>query len=331
MASASISRRLCSCLAASGLLVLDGCDGSKGDELPSEAVQESPITQFSNVPGSIDGSAAEPMSPLVIVGSDEMQVTPDQLVSTGAVPTMAQEEQLRLSVGRRLLSSGDFAGAEAVFRALHASHPDHPRAIFLLGLSIHKQKRYAEARPLLERSDALASSMDGDVVAVIFPEAAHVSHFLGWCTYYLGDLDASARHFDAHIALVPSEFDSQFGRGVVAIDQDDIGTAERHLRAALQLLDGPGADGQPAMPRPKDRAKVLVRLGDVSLRRDQVDEARTRYEEAVALWPAHHEGWAKLARVLDRLNQPESAAQAREQQQRVLEQLGRLGGGGANQ
>ncbi len=238
---------------------------------------------------------------------------------------------MRLSVGKRLLSNGNFAGAEAVFRALHQSHPDHPRASFLLGLAIHKQKRYAEARPLLERSDALASSMDGDVVAAIFPEAAHVPHFLGWCTYYLGDLDASARHFDAHIALVPGEFDSQFGRGIVAIDQDDLEAAQQHLHLALQLIDVPGADGQLAMPRPKDRAKVLVRLGDVALRRDQVEEARAQYEEAVTLWPAHHEGWAKLARVLDRLHQPEAAAKAREQQQRVLEQLGRVGDGGGGQ
>jgi len=312
-----------------GLTAVVGCEEKKPGAKAVVESQEGPITDDVDL-GSIVLVPNDPELPLIVIGQDQMQVAPNQLVVTEGAPTLAEQEQLRLSVGRRLLSGGDFAGAEVVFRALHAAHPDHPRALFLLGLSIHKQKRYAEARPLLERSDALASALDAGVIATIFPESPHVPHFLGWCTYYLGDVEAAAKYFDAHIAIVPGEFDSQFGRGVVAIDQDDLAVAKERLRAALALLGAAADDAPGGASHPRDRAKVLVRLGDVSLREGDVASARTQYEEAVHLWPAHHEGWAKLARALDRLGEGDAAQHAREQQQRVLEQLGRVAGTGAD-
>lgn len=224
-------------------------------------------------------------------------------------------------MGRRLLQSGDFAGAEAVFRALAQQYPDHPRAIFLLGLSIHKQKRYADALPLLARADAMAGAMPAEVVAVSFPEAPHVSHFLGWCHYYLGDLAGASAAFDAHIATVPDEFDSHFGRAIVAMDQGDAARARAGLDHALVLVN------QQSAPQPRERAKILIRLGDLDLQQEQVEAALGRYQEAVLLWPGLPEAWAKVARVLDRLGRSDEAAEARAEQAKLLEALGRAGAG----
>ena len=207
---------------------------------------------------------------------------------------------------RAALVVGDFAGAEHLARRWASAQPGDLRATFYVGLAFHKQKRHAEALAFLERAEA---APDG-----AFPEAPHVTHYLGWCRYYLGDLDGARRAFEAHAAAFPEYDDTQFALGLVAFDRDEIDEAERRFRRALELLgrtEGTAGTG-------RERAKCLARLGDVALRRGDLETAERDARAAVELWPDHHEAWAKLARVLDRQGRARDAAEARAQQQAAL-------------
>lgn len=212
---------------------------------------------------------------------------------------------------RAALRAGDFLQAEEVARGWSAAEPADLRAAFFVGLSLHKQKRHAEALKFLERADAAPADA--------FPESPHVAHYLGWCRYYLGDLAGARAALDAHAAAFPEYDDTQFALGLIAFDQDQVDEAERRFRRALELLQQAGGDAAPATAR--ERAKCLARLGDVALRRGDLEAAERDARAAVALWPDHHEAWAKLARVLDRQGKAAEAATARAEQQAALARI----------
>ncbi len=203
-----------------------------------------------------------------------------------------------LPIAARLLRSGQFLDAEIVLRTVLRESPDCARAKFLLGVAVMKQKRYAQARDLLEGS--LASRQD-------FPDAVQVDHFLGWTCYYLGDLDAAKRAFQAHVHAVPTAADSYFGLGVVAIDEDRISDAEQALRRSMELLPPPPHGN-------RDRAKALARLGDCALRRDHADEALALYEESSQVFADHAEVWGKLAHAYEQAGRVDDAKAARVRQ-----------------
>ncbi len=212
---------------------------------------------------------------------------------------------------RASLRAGDFPAAELAARRWSGAEPADPRATFYVGLALHKQKRHAEALVFLERADAAADAA--------FAESPHVPHYLGWCRYYLGDLAGARAAFEAHAAAFPEYDDTQFALGLIAFDRDEVDEAERRFRRALELLRRAGGDADPATAR--ERAKCLARLGDVALRRGDLEAAERDARAAVALWPDHHEAWAKLARVLDRQGKAAEAATARTEQQAALARI----------
>ena len=212
---------------------------------------------------------------------------------------------------RAALRAGDFGAAEQAARRWSDAEPSSLRAAFYVGLSLHKQKRHAEALAFLERADA---ATDG-----AFAESPHVPHYLGWCRYYLGDLQGAQSAFEAHAAAFPEYDDTQFALGLIAFDQDRVDEAERRFRRALELLERAG--GGAAAGAARERAKCLARLGDVALRRGDLVSAERDARAAVALWPDHHEAWAKLARVLDRQGRAQDAAEARAQQRAALARI----------
>ena len=209
---------------------------------------------------------------------------------------------------RASLRAGDFAAAEQAARRWSGSDPANLRATFYVGLALHKQKRHAEALTFLERADAAPDAA--------FAESPHVPHYLGWCRYYLGDLAGARVAFERHAAAFPEYDDTQFALGLIAFDRDEVDEAERRFRRALELLQRAGGDAGATTAR--ERAKCLARLGDVALRRGDLESAERDARAAVALWPDHHEAWAKLARVLDRRGKAAEAAAARAAQQAAL-------------
>ena len=212
---------------------------------------------------------------------------------------------------RASLRTGDFAAAEQAARWWAGAEPANLRATFYVGLALHKQKRHAEALTFLERADA---APDG-----AFAESPHVPHYLGWCRYYLGDLAGARAAFEQHAAAFPEYDDTQFALGLIAFDQDEVDEAERRFRRALELLQRAGGDAGATTAR--ERAKCLARLGDVALRRGDLESAERDARAAVVLWPDHHEAWAKLARVLDRQGKAAEAATARTEQQAALARI----------
>lgn len=206
-----------------------------------------------------------------------------------------------VAVIQRLVLSSQFAQAEVVARAALRERPDCARVRFLLGVAVQKQKRYGEARELL---DAAQSSGQP------FPEAGQVDHFLGWANYYLGELVLAKRHFQSHVGRVPTADDSWFGLGAVAIEENRLSDAESALQRALDLA----GDGLPGRPM---RAKALVRLGDVALLRDRFADAVDLYEDALSLRPDQHEVWSKLARAYERVDRPNDAAAAHDRAARL--------------
>ncbi len=229
-------------------------------------------------------------------------------------PQIAEQPLLRapvshqnLSIAVQLLTSGQFIDAEIVLRAILKESPDCARAEFLLGVAMLKQKQYGQARPLLESS--LARQQD-------FSGRKQVEHFLGWACYYLGDLDASKRAFQSHVRAVPTADDSYYGLAIIALDEDRTSDAAVALERAMELI---GTD--PA--RNRERAKVVARLGDLEVRRENPSAAISLYEEALALFPDHYEIWGKIARLYDSEGRPADADRARKSQQAAMARVGR--------
>lgn len=234
------------------------------------------------------------------------------LSAPGAVGARSAQPPPDAAAGvREALLAGDFEAAGRMARRWADAQPGSARAAFYVGLSFHKQKRHAEALAFLERAEAAPDSE--------FPEAPHVPHYLGWCRYYLGDLAGAHRAFEAHAAAFPGYDDSQFALGLIAFDRDELDEAEHRFRRALELLQR--AAGGAAAGTARERAKCLARLGDVALRRGDLESAERDARAAVELWPDHHEAWAKLARVLDRLGKAAEASAARSQQQAALARI----------
>lgn len=234
----------------------------------------------------------------------------------GAPPSVAEppaaasagfQNDARISIVQRLIQGGDFEAAATICRTILSEKPDCDRATMLLGVSLSKSKRYEDARVRLEA--ARDSKQD-------YPERRHANHFLGWACYHLGDLEAARKAFEAHLAAVPGEPDSTFGLGLVALDEDRLDDAQKHLDDALAAFEKAGKKGV-------DAARVLTRMSDVAMRRGDVERAEALLARAVAASAVQHETWAKVARVKDRLGKTAEADAARANEQRILEALGR--------
>ena len=213
---------------------------------------------------------------------------PDATASTGeAAPTMGPELQTAAGlIGRQQTDS-----ARARLQPFIESHPDDGKAAFLMGLTYHREKRYALALPWFESAVALE------------PAYHPTYHFHGWCLYYLGDMQGARAAFDRHLAFLPAEGDSHFALGLIALDDDRLDDARQRFRRAIELQqDNPR--------RARDVSKAHARLADVHIRHDELEAARDELRSATALWPQHYTAFYKLSRVLNRLGDNEAADEA---------------------
>ncbi len=234
-------------------------------------------------------------------------------------PPPPGDEQARVAL--QLIARNHPEQAEPVARALLNSFPDQPRAAFVLGLSLHKQKRYSDAVPYFEQALAGAAAIDAEQRSQRFPEHTHVAHFLGWARYYAGDLDGARGAFTSHVAVVPTAGDSWYGIALVEIDEDQVDAAAAALERAMTCL--PEAE-RVEETRSRDRGKILARQGDLALRADRTQDAVELYRRALRAWPDHYEVWAKVARCYDRLGDAESADRARIEELNARERMGRI-------
>jgi len=212
-------------------------------------------------------------------------------------PTPSTSETASIPLGPELRAAADLIGrqqtdsARARLQPFIEAHPDDGKAAFLMGLTYHREKRYALALPWFESAVALE------------PAYHPTYHFHGWCLYYLGDMQGARAAFDRHLAFLPAEGDSHFALGLIALDDDRLDDARQRFRRAIELQ-------QNNPRRARDVSKAHARLADVHIRRDELEAARDELRFATALWPQHYTAFYKLSRVLNRLGDNEAADEA---------------------
>jgi Flp pilus assembly protein TadD len=253
------------------------------------------------------GSPAEARTVQVVPEGIPSGKPQDATVPPSQPASPAYPDDVRLDTALRMLGKGALDGARQTAQTVLKAKPDCDRAAAIEGIVLNKMKRYEEAKPLLERARDSKQP---------FPEQKHAAHFLGWCHYHLGELSAAQKAFELHLTVVPNEPDSTFGLGLVALGEDRLDDADRYLAKALEGFSKPRDSAV-------DRARVLTRMADVSLRRDDPAAAEALLRRAIEASPVQHETWSKLARVCDRLGKVQEADAARANADRILTALGR--------
>jgi Tfp pilus assembly protein PilF len=226
--------------------------------------------------------------------------------------TAAYPDDTRLDIALGMMRKGSYEVAALTATAVLKSRADVDRAYAILGIARNKQKKYEEARAALDKANASTQP---------FPERKHVPHFLGWCCYHLGDYPAARVAFSQHLQRVPDEPDSTFGLALVALGEDKLDEADVFFAKALKGFSEPTVQAT-------DQSRVLTRMADLALRRDDVAKAEELLGRAIKANALQHEAWAKLARVKDRLGKTVEADAARANQQRILNALGRTASDG---
>lgn len=206
-----------------------------------------------------------------------------------------------------LIRQGRQLEARARLLPVVESHPEWPRAQFLLGLTFHKQNRYEEAQRLFE----LALKLD--------PEYHEVRVFHGWSLYYLGRMEEARSMFSSFLEHHPDYPDAHFALGLIDFDEDDLDAAQSRFEYVISLTD----DGRAR----RTEAKARARLSDVWLRRGKLPEALAELERSIALNPDNYESYFKFSRVLDRLGRAEDAEQARRKHREIRERVRPSGDG----
>ena len=300
------------------LLALAACSERGGDDAgrpPANAPVRAPEVAAPATADAASDGAADAGQP------DVPPAVREALQQANAPAPQPQPGEDRARVALQLIARNHPDQAEPVARALVAEYPDQARAAFVLGLSLHKQKRYGDAVPHFESALAGANAIDPSQRGIQFPEHAHVTHFLGWARYYAGDLAGARGAFTSHVAAVPTAGDSWYGLALVEIDEDQVNDAAAALERAYACL--PEAE-RADEARSRDRGKILARQGDLALRADRTQDAIELYRRALRAWPDHYEVWAKVARCYDRLGDAEAADRARVEELKARERMGRL-------
>ncbi len=202
----------------------------------------------------------------------------------------------------RLIEQDQTGPARIRLRQWMELNGEDARALFLFGLSYHRERRYAASTRWLEQAAQATPN---------YPPAAH---FLGWSNYYLGNTDDAEQAFRLHLQLTPDEGDSFYALGLLALDAGRLTDAERRFDRAIELQ-------QMQTDRVAGVSKAMVRLAEIDMLRGNRVAARAHLEEAVAIDPDRHEGWHRLARCCRRLGDMEAARHAELQRDEALQRV----------
>jgi len=198
-----------------------------------------------------------------------------------------------------LIAGGRYDEARRRIEDFLERTPDDGRAVFLLGLTYHRQKKYSAARPYFERALLLA------------PDHHVVNHFLGYCLHELGELDEARAAFERHLASVPDEADSHYGLGLVEMEDGRLDEAAERFHRAIVLTEQLRTTDPAAFARRRrDLAKFHARLGDVHLAGDDPAAARDALMLAVEIDPDLYPAWFRLSTVHRRLGDEAAADEA---------------------
>lgn len=119
------------------------------------------------------------------------------------------------------IREGDFDGAIALMQKVLDGEPDHPGALFLMGLSYAGKGLWADAADALSRVTELSPDFPG-------------AHFeLGICYAKLGDLDRALDEYSATLALDPGNASAAYNSGLILFQSNRIEEALERFEAGL--------------------------------------------------------------------------------------------------
>jgi tetratricopeptide (TPR) repeat protein len=191
----------------------------------------------------------------------------------------------KLRRGSEALAAGALDQAEAALRSVIEEDPASSRAWQLLGLSLLRQGKLAEAATALSRARDLRPESFATLVALA--EAQH----------RLGQLQASLQTYkQALLAPADEELLAQVfaGLGEIYLAQGDVDRAVRELRKAVAITG-------------RDDLRLVGRLGLAQYRARELSLARVSLTRAATVAPPDPEVLLALAQTLLDLGRPEEA------------------------
>ena len=92
--------------------------------------------------------------------------------------------------------------------------------------------------------------------------------------------------------------------------------------AALPAFESAIAINEGNPVRRRELAKAFIRRGDAYWALDRIEEAQASFQKGIVQFPDHYEGWAKIARAMDRLGDGERAERARYEERQARIRVG---------
>lgn len=207
-------------------------------------------------------------------------------------PTATELEVARLmGEARRLIESGDSAGAETLLRRVVTLQPHSGEEHFLLGRALHELRRTEEARAALE--EAIRSD----------PRLFDARRLLARTYEDAQDFESAAKVYRAWTVYAPNDDDAWFAYGKALHELGDLEGARDAFKRAIRNRAG--------------RSDARSELGLVLHELGSLPAAEERLKEAVGREPESVTAWARLGAVLEDAG-PERRAEAIEAYTRAL-------------
>jgi len=201
--------------------------------------------------------------------------------------------------GQQLEDAGDFAGAEAAFRAAVAADPQYPRASLNLGNALQKQRRFDDAAAAHREAARL--------------DAAYVPAWFNLASVLVeaGEWDEARRALERTLALDPNLADACVLMAMAYEGDGDLARASEALEKALAIqpqLAGAWSnlggllvrrkmplEGERAFRRALEIDPTLgtahAGLAEIEMARGRLGEAAARFEEARVRLPKDPHVW----------------------------------------
>lgn len=180
----------------------------------------------------------------------------------------------------------DYAASIAHLFALLTRAPDYPAALYQLGATYFRLRRYNDCAVVFER------------FAAVVPSEIGATQVLGHCYYSLGDYQRARRHYELVLAAKRDHFEAWRGLGLAFLRLGDLTEALRCLDAALE--------------RRSDHADTLVWRAQVLLELGRAAEALPSAVRGREAGPHEPRAWFVEAQILAELGREDEAERARE-------------------
>jgi predicted O-linked N-acetylglucosamine transferase (SPINDLY family) len=178
--------------------------------------------------------------------------------------------------------SGRLPQAEALYRQILLTEPDHPEALHYLGLLAHQVGRNEIAVELISKA------------LTYRPDDVNAHQNLGIALMEQGKLDEAVVSFRRVLTLRPDFTDAHNNLGAILKDQGKLDEAAASFRQALSLKP--------------DFAMAHYNLGNVLMAQGKLDEAVASFRQAVTLKPDYIAVHYNLGQTLTALEKLDEAA-----------------------